>query len=169
MDCIDCHNRPTHVFLCAEDALDHKLVTGAVPVEIPFIKRQGLEALKKKYPSQDVATRGIADELMDWYRREYPEIVERQGDLLKKGVMGVQQAYVENVFPGMNIDWRTYMSFTCHVEEDSGCFRCHNNQFKTETGKTITQDCDACHVILVEDEPARDIREILKSSLTEMR
>jgi hypothetical protein len=162
MDCIDCHNRPTHVFLSAGEALDQKLVTGVIPREIPFIKRQGLAALQKKYPSQEAATRGIASDLMDWYRREYPGIVERQSELLKKGVMGVQQAYVENVFPGMNIDWRTYMSFTGHREDDSGCFRCHNNEFKTESGETITRDCDACHIILVEDQPARDIKEILK-------
>jgi len=162
MDCIDCHNRPTHVFLTAEEALDQKLITGVIPREIPFIKRQGLAALQRKYPSQEVATRAIANELMEWYRRESPEIVAQRSELLKKAVMGVQQAYIENVFPEMNIDWGTYTSFTGHRDGDSGCFRCHNNEFRTESGKTITQDCDACHIILVEDQPARNIREILK-------
>ena len=164
MDCMDCHNRPTHVFLCADDALDQKMVTGAISEEIPFIKRQGLEALTRKYASQDTARRGIARELMDWYRQEYPEVVEQKEDLLKRAVMGVQLAYVENVYPRMNIEWKTYMSFTCH-RENNGCFRCHNEEFETETGKKITQDCDACHIILVEDEPAKDISEILKSSV----
>jgi len=164
MDCMDCHNRPTHVFLCAEDAMDQKIVNGVIPREIPFIKRQGLEAITRKYASQDVARRGIAKELMDWYRAEYPQIVSQKEDLLQQAVKGVQEAYVENVFPGMNIEWKTYMSFTCH-REDNGCFRCHNDEFESETGKKITQDCDACHIILVEDEPARDISEILRSSI----
>lgn len=164
MDCMDCHNRPTHVFLSAGDALNQKLVTGEIPGEIPFIKRQGLEAVNRKYASQDAARRGIAKELMDWYRQEYPEIVEKKEDILKKAVTGVQKAYVENVYPGMNIEWNTYKSYTCH-RYDSGCFRCHNDEFETETGKTITQDCDACHIILVDNEPAKDISEILKSSV----
>ncbi len=164
MDCMDCHNRPTHVFLSAEDAMDQKIVNGVIPREIPYIKRQGLVAITKKYASQDVARRGIARELMDWYRTEYPEIVAQKEDLLKQAVIGVQQAYVENVFPSMNIDWNTYKSFASH-REDKGCFRCHNDEFGSETGKKITQDCDACHIILVEDEPARDISDILRSSI----
>jgi len=169
MDCMDCHNRPTHIFRSAEDALDDKLVTGVIPREIPYIKRQALEAVTKPYPSQDVATRSIAKELMDWYRQEYPDIVNRQEGLLKKAVLGVQQAYVENVFPSMNIEWKTYMSFTSHLEEDSGCFRCHNAEFESDTGIVITQDCNACHIILVEEAPARDIEEILKSSLKQIQ
>lgn len=164
MDCMDCHNRPSHVFLSPEDAMDQKIVTGVIPREIPFIKRQGVAAIIKKYASQDVARRGIAKELMDWYRAEYSEIVAQKEEILKQAVKGVQQAYIENVFPKMNIDWNTYTSFTSH-RGDSGCFRCHNDELESETGEKITQDCDACHIILVEDEPARDISEILRSSI----
>jgi nitrate/TMAO reductase-like tetraheme cytochrome c subunit len=164
MDCIDCHNRPTHVFDSPEAALDKKLVTGIIPREIPFIKRQGLAAITRDYPSQDAARRGIAKELMDWYRGEYPEIVAGREKVLQQSVIGVQQAYMENVFPRMNIDWLTYTSFTCH-REDSGCFRCHNDEFVSDEGRMITQDCDACHIILAEDEPARDISELLRGSV----
>ncbi len=164
MDCMDCHNRPTHVFRDAAGALDAKLVTGSIPREIPFIKRQGLAAITRQYPSQDMATRGIAKELMDWYRQQYPDLVAGQETLLKKAVLGVQQAYVENVFPSMNIGWQTYQSFTCHQGEENGCFRCHNDAFRTENGKTITQDCNACHILLAENAPARDMVEILKSA-----
>lgn len=164
MDCMDCHNRPTHVFRGPDRALDQKLVSGVIPQEIPYIKRQGLATITRKYPSQDVARRSIAKELMDWYRKKYPDIVSQNGDMLQKAVIGVQQAYMENIFPRMNIDWYTYTSFTCH-RNDSGCFRCHNDEFESQDGKKITQDCNACHIILVEDEPARDIQEILKSSV----
>jgi cytochrome b subunit of formate dehydrogenase len=164
MDCVDCHNRPTHVFLDAEGALDAKLVTGTIPREIPFIKRQALAAVTKQYPSQDVATRSIAKELMDWYRQQYPDLVAGQEELLKRAVMAVQQAYVENVFPGMEIGWQSYQSFTCHRGEENGCFRCHNDALRTESGKTITQDCNACHIVLVENAAAQDIEEILKGA-----
>ena len=98
---------------------------------------------------------------MDWYRQEYPKIVAQQEELLTMAVVGAQQAYVENVFPNMNIEWRTYMSFTGHID-NGGCFRCHNDELKTAKGETITTDCNACHIILAEDEPARDITEILR-------
>jgi hypothetical protein len=163
MDCVDCHNRPSHVFKCAEDALNEKLVTGIIPRDIPYIKRQALTAITRKYPSQDVARRGIAKELMDWYRQEYPKLVAQQEETLTRAVVGAQQAYVENVFPNMNIEWETYTSFTSHTN-NGGCFRCHNEEFKTDGGQTITIDCNACHIILAENEPARDITEILQKS-----
>lgn len=166
MDCVDCHNRPSHVFKSAEAALDEKLVTGTIPREIPYIKRQALEAITRKYPSQDSARRGIAKELMDWYRQEYPEIVAQQEEILTKGVIGAQQAYVENVFPHMNIEWETYTSFTGH-EQRGGCFRCHNDDFRTDSGETITTDCSACHILLAENEPARDMKEILLNAAPE--
>ncbi|MDW7774106.1 MAG: NapC/NirT family cytochrome c [Desulfobulbaceae bacterium] len=161
MDCMDCHNRPTHVFLSPEEALDQKLVTGIIPGEIPFIKRQGLAAITGNYASQDVARRAIAQELMDWYRQEYPGIVAGNEDLLQQAVIGVQQAYVENVYPRMNIDWMTYTSHTGH-QGDNGCFRCHNDEFVSDTGKQITRHCDACHIVLVEEEPAKELSEILR-------
>ena len=163
MDCVDCHNRPSHVFKNADEALNEKLVTGIIPREIPFIKRQALAAISKKYPSQDAARRRIAKEIMDWYRQEYPEIVAQQEEVLTRAVVGAQQAYVENVFPRMNIGWETYMSFTSHGNNE-GCFRCHNDELKTSSGDTITTDCNACHIILAIDEPAKDITEILMRS-----
>lgn len=166
MDCVDCHNRPSHVFNSAEEALDEKLVTGIIPREIPYIKRQALGAISQEYPSQDDARRGIAKKLMDWYRKEYPEIVAQQEDILKRAVMGAQQAYVENVFPRMKIKWETYTSFTGH-QKQGGCFRCHNEDFKTEKGETITTDCNVCHIILAEDEPARDIMDVLQGAPAE--
>lgn len=162
MDCMDCHNRPSHIFLDAASALDAKLVTDTIPSRIPFIKRQALAAITREYPSQDVATRSIAKELMDWYREQYPTLVAQEEELLKKAVLGVQQAYVENVFPEMKIGWGTYQSFTCHKGQESGCYRCHNDELRSESGKTITEDCNACHIILVENAPARDMQEILQ-------
>lgn len=166
MDCVDCHNRPSHVFKNAGEALDEKLVTGIIPRSIPFIKRQAQGAITKEYPSQDAARRGIAKNIMDWYRQEYPAIVAQQEKTLTQAVKGAQQAYVENVFPRMSIGWETYMSFISH-DKMGGCFRCHNEDFKTENGEMITTDCNACHIILAENEPERDIIEILQNPSSE--
>lgn len=161
MDCMDCHNRPTHVFRSPEKAVDRKIADGVIPRNIPFIRKQGLEVITKKYASQDVARRGIAQELLDWYREHYPDLVENERDALDQAVRGVQEAYMENVFPQMNIQWGAYRSFTGH-EGGSGCYRCHNDEFRSDDGKSIPHNCDICHITLIEDEPARDVGEYLK-------
>ncbi len=161
MDCIDCHNRPTHIFLSAEEAIDRKILNDAIPWQLPFIKRQAVEAVTRSYESEKEANKEIADSLWDWYKENYPDIFQQKPLLLKKAIIGVQQAYNENVFPGMNIKWCTYKNFIGHTE-GSGCFRCHNDSLKTPSGQTISSDCTKCHIILAENVPAKDLLHILK-------
>ena len=47
MDCVDCHNRPTHVYLSADEALDQKLLSGKISTALPFIKQQALAVVTK--------------------------------------------------------------------------------------------------------------------------
>ena len=63
----------------------------------------------------------------------------------------VQQIYAANVYPGMNITWGTYPNNIGH-QAFSGCFRCHDDQHKTKSGESITQDCSACHELLAVEE-----------------
>ncbi|NDY42224.1 cytochrome C [Dissulfurirhabdus thermomarina] len=152
MDCIDCHNRPTHVFLPPGEALDQKLVTGEIPASLPYIKREALKVITADYPSTEEAKNQIATRLRAWYKANYPDLVERNAPLLEQAIRGVQHAYTENVFPEMRIGWNTYKNFLGH-RDDSGCFRCHNETLATDAGETISMDCQTCHVILAEDEP----------------
>lgn len=151
MDCLDCHNRPTHVYLGPNEALDQKLNRGEIPLSLPFIKKKGLELVMKEYESRDEAKNSIASGLRGWYLQNYPELVNNNMALLEKGISGVQAAYIENVFPSMNIGWNTYNNYLGH-RDDSGCFRCHDDSHETSSGETISMDCDICHVILAEDE-----------------
>ncbi len=52
MDCIDCHNRPTHVYLTPEESVDGALRLGVISRDLPFIRREGLAALKVEYPAE---------------------------------------------------------------------------------------------------------------------
>ncbi len=164
MDCMDCHNRPTHIFLSPDEALDRKMATGIIADDLPYIKRQTLAAVTKKYASADTARFGIAKEILDWYRQNYPDIVRTKRAFLDKAVRGAQQVYMDNIFPRMNIGWGTYDSFIGH-KGGRGCFRCHSGKFKTATGRTIPNDCEICHIILVEDKPARNVFRILKNAI----
>jgi hypothetical protein len=163
MDCVDCHNRPTHIYLSAEDALDRKLMTGKIPRELPFVKRQALAAVNRDYATLEEAKNGIAAELRAWYQENYPELTEKNKPLLTHAISGIQQAYAENVFPEMRIGWNTYKNFLGHRDEN-GCFRCHDDSHETAAGETISMDCEACHIILAEEEPKPDVLRILRGS-----
>ncbi len=105
MDCIDCHNRPTHIYKSAAQAIDGKILAGKIPQDLPFIKRQAMEVVQKEYSTQEEARKAIATDLNAWYQKNYPDLIKQQPALLEKAIAGVQNAYSENVFPEMNIKW----------------------------------------------------------------
>ncbi len=163
MDCIDCHNRPSHVYLPAGEALNRKLQEGAIPTNLPYIKRQALEVVGKEYETTPAATTGIATELNAWYQKNYPELVRQDPALLEKAIKGVQAAFTENVFPEMKIQWGTYVNHIGHGENfDIGCFRCHDGNHKAESGEEISADCATCHSILAENEKDPQILKTLQ-------
>jgi hypothetical protein len=163
MDCIDCHNRPSHVYLPVEDALDRKLLEGAIPRDLPFIKRQALAAVTVKYPSGEAAKAGIAETLTKWYQQNQAELIKAKPELLAKAIAGTQLAYAQNVFPEMNIGWGTYVNQVGHGQDfNIGCFRCHDDRHKSADGQTISADCNTCHTMLAMDEPNPPILKTLR-------
>lgn len=161
MDCIDCHNRPTHIYKSPDEALDEKLLLGAIPRDLPFIKKIGYELITREYLSHEEAKNKIATELRGWYRIKYKELVSNNMPMLDKAIKGVQAAYTENVWPTMKIEWGTYRSLRGH-SNDSGCFRCHDDEHETSSGETISMDCEACHVILAEEEEDPEILKAMR-------
>jgi hypothetical protein len=63
----------------------------------------------------------------------------------------VQTIYAENVFPRMMISWETYPNNIGH-ERSPGCFGCHDGEKVDKSGEPLTQDCAACHEMVVVDE-----------------
>ncbi|MCB2184519.1 MAG: NapC/NirT family cytochrome c [Desulfobulbaceae bacterium] len=165
MDCMDCHNRPTHVFKSPDQALDEKMVTGVISPSIPFIKKKSLEVITQKHASSEIAMLTISRTLKEWYSENYPDFIQQQGNkaLLDSAIQGAQEAYTENVFHDMNVTWGTYKDFIGH-QDGTGCFRCHNEDFESDTGQIITNECDTCHIILAENEPASHVLRLLKNT-----
>lgn len=165
MDCIDCHNRPSHVYLPPSEAINRKLLEGAIPKALPFIKRQALAAVQQPYETTEAAMTGIATELNAWYQKNHPELVRQNPALLEQAIKGVQAAFAENVFPEMNLGWNTYVDHIGHGENfDIGCFRCHDGMHESASGETISADCDTCHVILAEDDPNPEILDLIRGN-----
>ncbi|WP_051689695.1 NapC/NirT family cytochrome c [Pelobacter seleniigenes] len=156
LDCIDCHNRPSHIYLTPDRAIDNKILAKDIPVELPFIKQQAMAAVQVKYKTQGEAKTAIAVQLNNYYRQKYPQLYDAKRKLIEQAIAGVQAAYVENVFPEMNIQWNTYSTNIGHAN-DLGCFRCHNEEHETADGEVISMDCDTCHTILAEDEENPEI------------
>ncbi len=152
MDCIDCHNRPTHIYLPPGKALDDKIMAGEIPREIPFIKRQALAAITQEFASREEALVAIDKQIRSWYETNRPDFARDNRQLLDRAVKGIQAAWAENVFPEMRIGWNTYINHIGHGENfDVGCFRCHGGMHEGN-GRSISSDCNLCHIILAQDE-----------------
>ena len=151
MDCVDCHNRPTHTFRLPDRALDEALSTGDISPSLPFVKKQALAALKMSYPDDEAARRGIGDALRRYYTTAYPALYAQKRGLVDHAIATVQAIYARNVFPEMKVTWGTYVNNLGHVDSP-GCFRCHDGGHTSAGGKTIPNDCDTCHEVKAMEE-----------------
>ncbi len=144
MDCMDCHNRPSHpIAASAARAVDEALTEGALP-KLPFIKREAVSALEGAHGDEASALAGIARVLGDFYK-DRPRQDAQQGEI-DRAIDAVRSLYLRNVFPEMKVTFGTYPSQIGHVSAP-GCFRCHDGEHATKDGRTISQDCALCHTI----------------------
>ncbi len=163
MDCIDCHNRPSHIYLLPDDALDRLLAEGDIPQELPYIKKQAMELITASYESSDQAHESITKGLTSWYMENYSQLVTTKPELLELAIKGVITAYSNNVFPEMKVEWGTYVNHITHGPDfDIGCFRCHDDMHESPEGKTISADCNTCHTLLAIEEQDPQILKILQ-------
>jgi nitrate/TMAO reductase-like tetraheme cytochrome c subunit len=161
MQCVDCHDRPTHAFSPPDRALDRALALGQVPVNLPFIKKQGLAALQASYSSTAEAGEKIPAAIERYYQDTYPQLyAQRKVDVAKAG-QAILAIYNRNVFPALHVTWGTYTNSLGHVDFP-GCFRCHDGAHTTADARdSITQDCSACHQVLAMQEASPDILKTL--------
>jgi NapC/NirT cytochrome c family protein len=147
MDCMDCHNRPSHPMASTpERAVNELMARGDVPRTLPFVRREAVKALKVTYATQDAAEQGISRGLRDFYRSEHAtDYMSRRQDV-EKAVRATVGVYRRTVFPEMNVQFGTYPNNIGHMDFP-GCFRCHDDSHKSKDGKKISQDCESCHSI----------------------
>jgi hypothetical protein len=151
MDCIDCHNRAAHTFLTAEDALNRAMADGAVSPDLPWVHKEGLELLKAAYASEAEARAKIPQQLAAFYRAQHPEVLPAKAALVQSAGDELATLYSQNVFPFMKVTWGTHPNHIGHISYP-GCWRCHDGDHSSKDGKSITNDCAACHNLLAVDE-----------------
>ena len=176
LDCIDCHNRATHIYEDPKRALDDRLQRGRIDRALPFVMREGLSAITRNYASRAAAMAGIETHMRAFYRDNHPRILAPMSQQIDEAIEVLRAIYDRNIHHGMRIVWGSYPNHLGH-DGDGGCFRCHSPDMVDESGGTISQDCTLCHSILAyaadqpfkhlgpidEKHPESDLHEYLRS------
>jgi len=145
MDCLDCHNRPTHVFQMPEDIVDYGLLSRKIRPDLEGIRDDSLIVLQQKYSSKKEAEERIRNHFFA-LRGLRGEVLKDEKDI-KIAADYLVEAYSNNIWPEMNIWWGEYKGHLGHQHagEGYGCFRCHDEKHLNMNGKAISKDCSLCH------------------------
>ncbi|MFC2137827.1 NapC/NirT family cytochrome c [Bacteroidota bacterium] len=149
MDCLDCHNRPSHDYQVPQDFIDFSIAAGEIPAELPEIKMLSMELMNKNFPTEDTALMLIERYISNYYTDNYNMLYDTNKALVEKAITGVQNAFKKNMFPEMKTSWDAYPNHIGHIEYN-GCFRCHNDSHSSAEGEVISKECENCHTILVQ-------------------
>jgi len=152
MDCVDCHNRPSHLFPSPDRSVDAAMAAGDIDASLPFIRQQSVAALAGTYATRDQALGGIDDAIHTYYQKSYPAIYAAKQAAIHAAVRALQDVYNRSFFPEMKVRWDTYYENDGHLHF-SGCYRCHDGQHKSVDGSAIRSDCNSCHTILRQGRP----------------
>ena len=158
MDCIDCHNRATHIFAeTPKQAIDRALYLGALDAKMPFIAQVSVELLSQTSQPRDGAEERFKTALAAAYQKEHPEVKPDPAKLTEAASL-LARIYLNNVYPAMNLGWNLHRSNLGHNAEgvnNPGCFRCHDREREATLAdgrkKKIGQECDTCHTGLAFD------------------
>jgi len=156
MDCMDCHNRPSHSYKLPERAVDDAFYAGDLSANLPFAHKQAVQILKAGYPTREAAAARIPAAFEAFYRATYPAIYKDRQAEVQRSARNLLAIYNRNVFPEMKVTWGTYPNNIGHTDFP-GCFRCHDDSHASADGRKVTQDCGACHSLLAMEEPAPKI------------
>jgi hypothetical protein len=159
MDCVDCHNRATHIYEDPEAAVNQRIRAGLIDRALPYAKREAVKAITRNYNDRNAAMNGIANSLGGYYRRNHPRIATSRMADIDRAIEALREIYDRNIHHEMEITWGTYPGNLGHGN-DLGCFRCHNGEMQDEQGNHVSDDCTLCHSLLAneEAEPFRYLR-----------
>jgi nitrate/TMAO reductase-like tetraheme cytochrome c subunit len=147
MDCMDCHNRPAHMYKTPNSAVNLAISLNRIDRTLPFAKSNAVFALTTTYTNETQALERIAT----YFAGKYPPEKFPNQQSVRGTIDTVQQIYKNNFFPEMKANWQVYPDNIGH-KDWPGCFRCHDGDHKTADGKKAIKanDCTACHTILAQ-------------------
>jgi len=146
MDCMDCHNRPTHIYEPPDAAVDKAMASYFISRTLPWVKKVVVDALVVDYPSREKAVEGLRTDIATFYRDKYPNVYKSRKADVDKTIDTAINIYDQSVFPDMKVNWKTYATNIGH-RNWPGCFRCHDGKHVTKNGKVLTTECTTCHTM----------------------
>lgn len=148
VDCIDCHNRPTHIYRTPEESINSLMGQGLVSASLPSIRSVASAAFVKEYKTEEEAMKGIETKIRETYQFQYPEIGKTKKKEIDTAIANLQRVFSRTIFPEMRVSWKHYPNNVGHYAY-AGCFRCHDGKHVSKkTGRVISKDCNSCHIIL---------------------
>jgi len=150
MDCIDCHNRPTHIYRPPARSVNHVMALGWINPGLPSVKSIAVQALEQTYATNDEAMAGIRTAFEHEYQSRYPQIAAANKADIDRAIAEVQKIYSRNYFPEMKVDWKRFIDNIGHLYYP-GCFRCHDGKHVSDDGKVLSRACNVCHTILSQE------------------
>jgi hypothetical protein len=157
MDCIDCHNRPTHIFHPPAQSMNHVMSQGWIDPALPNIKSLSVQVLETGYTTKASGLDSIGLLVREYYATEYPHLVETHQDKIVRAIEELQKIYSRNYFPEMRVDWKRFNDNIGHMFYP-GCFRCHDGKHVADDGKVLSRDCNTCHTILAQEMQGDSLR-----------
>ncbi len=152
MDCVDCHNRPSHIYHPPDRAVDQLFQTAELDPSLPYLKRESMRLLSGDYTTEAEARAAIFKGLPEFYEKNYPGLFKAKSASIRQATEALQATFSATQFPEMKTDWRVHPNHISHLTSE-GCFRCHDGLHKSASGKVITHDCNACHTFLAQGSP----------------
>ncbi len=149
MDCVDCHNQPSHSFHSPDYEIDRAIAAERLNSDIPSIKQVSVNAMNKKYKSDAEAMKGITNSITDFYRTNYPVFYSQKKKTVNNAIKAVKAAFHNSIFPAMKVRWSVYPNNIGHFYS-RGCMRCHDGNHKSKSGAVIPNNCTTCHTILLQ-------------------
>ena len=151
MDCVDCHNRPTHIYVPPDQAVDQALLAHKLDASLPYIKQQAVSVLTGKYDTTEAAVQAIAQDIHGFYESKYPDLAKLRQLEVRNAIDEVQQIFRRTTFPEMKLNWQTHPTNLGHFYFN-GCFRCHDGQHVSAEGRVVSKDCNICHTLMGQEE-----------------
>ncbi|HXK95166.1 MAG TPA: NapC/NirT family cytochrome c [bacterium] len=158
LDCIDCHNRPSHRYESPFASVNQAMELGLIDPKLPGIKGVAVEALQGEYQTTPEALQAIEDKI----RGQFEETAANDPEIKAKVDQAVKQTqaiFERSIFPEMKVDWTKYPSNIGHFDFP-GCYRCHDGKHATPEGKVIRDDCNLCHSIIQQGEGWEEINQL---------
>ncbi len=163
MDCVDCHNRPTHIYVPPDSSVDLAMALNQIDPSLPYIKQQGVQVLTAGYKTSAEAQREIPAKIKAFYQDKYPQIASTKATEIDAAAVRLARIYGTTFFPEMKVDWKTHPNNIGHFYS-AGCFRCHDGNHVSADGKVISKNCNSCHTLAAQEEGKEELAAIPNQS-----